>query len=73
MNWRLEMSRQKIKIRFININGDKMVMDIYRSLLGTIYKALRDDSRIFDITIGGTSKMSYQEYVRQYGGLVVPA
>jgi len=67
------MSRQKIKIRFININGDKMVMDIYRSLLGTIYKALRDDSRIFDITIGGTSKMSYQEYVRQYGGLVVPA
>lgn len=67
------MSKQKVKIRFISINGDKMVMDVYRSLLGTIYKALRDDNRIFDITVGGTSKMSYQEYVRQYGGLVVPA
>ena len=64
------MTRQKVKMRFININGNKMVMDVYCSLLGTIYKALRDDNRIFDITVAG---LTYQEYTRLYGGLVVPA
>lgn len=64
------MSRTKVKIRFININGNKCVMDVYQSLLGTIYKALRDDDRVFDITIKG---LSYQDYVHQFGGLVIPA
>lgn len=62
------MSRQKVKVRFININGNKMVMDVYCSLLGTIYKALRDDNRVFDITVNG---LTYQEYIRMFGGLVV--
>ena len=69
------MSRDKVKMRFININGNKMVMDVYRSLLGTIYKALRDDNRVFDITIDSLTgvPMSYQNYVNEFGGLVVPA
>ncbi len=64
------MTRDKVKIRFYNIGGNKCVMDVYRSLLGTIYKALRDDNRIFDITIDG---LTYQDYVRLHGGLVIPA
>lgn len=64
------MTRKKAKMRFVNINGCECVMDVYCSLLGTIYKALKEEDRIFDITIEG---LSYQDYVRQYGGLVIPA
>ena len=67
------MSRHKVKVRFISINGNKMVMDVYHSLLGTIYKALRDDNRIFNITVDSFAgvPMSYQDYVSEFGGLVV--
>ena len=70
----LIMSRDKVKIRFTNISGNRCVMSVYRSLLGTIYKALRNDDRVFDITIDNPTgvQMRYQEYVHQYGGLVIP-
>ena len=67
------MTRHKVKVRFISINGTKMVMGVYRSLLGTIYKALRDDNRVFDISIDSFAgvPMTYQDYVSEFGGLVV--
>lgn len=63
------MTKQKVKIRFYNVSGQKCVMDVYKVFLGAIYKALRDDARVYDITIA--DGYAYPDYIRQFGGLVI--
>jgi len=62
------MKRTKVKLECKSVGGKRLVMYVYETLLGTIYKALRLDFRVFDITVNG---VKYKDYVKIHGGEVI--